>query len=135
MTTFAGTPSHASEEVDVTSVVQAQLEAYNAHDIRAFLATYASEAEIYEYPARLLMKGAAQIEDDYAHQRFNDTRLHASIVQRFVMENLVVDHERVEITFAEGPGRLESIVVYEVRDGRIQRVTLMRGRKILDPAQ
>jgi hypothetical protein len=135
MIAFVGALSKAAEGESAESVVQSQVEAYNAHDIRAFMATYASDAEIYEYPAKLLMKGAAQIEDFYAHKRFNDARLQGTIAKRIVMGNVVIDHEQIVITFPEGPGRFEAIAIYEVRDGKIQKVTLMRGEKILDSAR
>lgn len=112
-------------------VVQRQLEAYNAHDIHAFLATYASDAEIYEYPAKLLMKGAAQIEDFYSNKRFNDPKLHATIAKRIVMGDMVIDHEKIVLTYPEGAGSLEAVAIYEVQAGKITKVTLIRGQKVL----
>jgi hypothetical protein len=41
------------------------------------------------------MKGASQIEDFYTAKRFNDARLHAAIVKRIVMGNVVIDQEKV----------------------------------------
>ncbi|MBV8123238.1 MAG: nuclear transport factor 2 family protein [Burkholderiaceae bacterium] len=126
----------AAETVAPEAVVQAQFDAYNAHDIDAFMATYASDAEIYEYPAKLLMNGAEQIADFYASKRFNDPRLHGTIAKRIVMGEVVIDHEQIVLTHPEGPGRLEAVAIYEVRAGKIQKVTLIRGRKSLDaPAQ
>ncbi len=127
--------SIAAETGSAEAVVQAQLEAYNAHDIRAFMATYENDAEIYEYPAKLLMKGTSQIEDFYANKRFNDARLHGTIAKRIVMGDVVVDHEQIAITFPEGPGRFEAIAIYEVQAGKIHKVTLIRGKKSLDSAQ
>jgi len=132
--TFAVTlaPSSSAEVAEAEAVVQAEVDAYNAHDIHAFMATYAKDAEIYEFPARLIMKGEAQIEDLYKKKFSNDPRLHAKIVKRMVMDDVIVDHEQVVITFPEGPGRIEAIAINEVRDGKIQKVTLMRGKKVLD---
>jgi hypothetical protein len=114
------------------AVVQRQVDAYNAHDVHAFVATYAADAEIYEYPAKLLMKGSAQIEEFYGSKRFGDARLHATIAKRIVMGEMVVDHEKIVLTFPEGPGRLEAVAIYEVKAGKIVRVTLIRGKKALD---
>ena len=85
------------------AVVQAQLEAYNAHDIDAFLATYSEDAQLFELPDRLLMRGTAQLRERYA-KTFADPRLHAEIVERIVLGNTVVDHERVRLTLPEGAG-------------------------------
>jgi hypothetical protein len=128
-------PSNSAEIAEAEAVVQAEVDAYNAHDIHAFMATYAKDAEIYEFPAKLMMKGEAQIEDFYKNKRFNDPRLHAKIAKRIVMGDVIVDHEQVVITFPEGPGRIEAIAINEVRDGKIQKVTLIRGKKILDSSQ
>lgn len=125
----------ARENDSTEAVVQAQLDAYNGHDILAFMATYARDAEIYEFPAKLLMKGAAQIEDFYANKRFNDPRLHATISKRMVMGDVVVDHEQIVMTFPEGFGRTEAIAIYEVQAGKIVKVTLLRGKKVIDPIQ
>lgn len=121
---------------DAESVVQQQLNAYNAHDIRAFMATYDPNAEVFEFPAKLLMKGAVQIEEFYATKRFTDPRLHATLDKRIVMGKVVIDHEKIVNTQAGGPGRVEAIAIYEVNDGKIVKVTLIRGSASLDkPAE
>ena len=136
MLSFQVSPSLADEPGNnVAAVVQAHDDAYNAHDIRAFMETLASDAEIYEYPAKLLMKGVDQIRTFYQTKRFNDSRLHVTIVNRIVMGDVVVDHEKIAITYPEGPGRFEAIAIFEVRDSKIQKVTLVRGAKSLDSAR
>lgn len=132
---LVATPVPAMEPETAEAVVQAQLDAYNAHDIRAFMATYAGDAEIYEFPAKLVMKGAAQIEEFYATKRFNDPRLHATIAKRMVMGDVVVDHEKIVLTFPEGAGRIEAIAIYEVKAGKIVKVTLLRDQKSIDSTQ
>ncbi len=118
------------------AIVQQQLEAYNAHDIKAFLATYDKDAEIIEYPSKLLMKGWPQIEAFYANKRFNDPILHATIAKRIVLGAIVIDHEQVRRTLPEGPGMGEVVAMYEIQEGKIVRVTIMRGSAALArPAQ
>ena len=39
------------------------------------------------------------------------------------------DHERVVRTFAEGPGELDLVMIYEVRAGRIRRAWNIVGAK------
>jgi hypothetical protein len=112
------------------AVVQTQLDAYNAHNIDAFLATYADEAELFGFPAIAQTKGREAMRKRYA-PRFSDTILRAVIVKRIVMGNTVVDHERVQLTFPVGPGVLEAIAIYEVRDGKIAKVTFIPGKKAL----
>jgi hypothetical protein len=116
---------------DTEAIVQAQLEAYNAHDIDAFVATYADDAQIFEHPATLLADGSAQIRERYA-ARFKEPNLRAEIVKRIVMGNRVIDHERVARTFPEGPGLSEAVAIYEVQNGRIAKVWLVMGPKTLN---
>lgn len=111
--------------------VQKQLEAYNARDIEAFLATYAEDAQLFELPDKLLARGSAQLRERYT-KRFADPRLHAEIVKRIVVGNTVVDHERVRLTLPEGPGTLEAIAIYEVRDGKITTVWFRYGARTPD---
>jgi hypothetical protein len=113
------------------SVVQRQLDAYNARDLDAWLATYAEDARQFEHPATLLTTGHAEIRARTA-ARFTEPNLHARLIQRVVMGTIVVDHEEVTRTFPEGPGRIELVCIYEVRDGKIQTGTFKFGEKKLD---
>lgn len=112
------------------AIVQAQLDAYNAHDIDAFLATYADDAQIFEHPAKLLASGLTQLRERYT-ARFKEPNLHAIIPKRIVMGNVVIDHEKIARTFPEGPGTLEAVAIYEVQGGKIARVWLVMGPKAL----
>jgi hypothetical protein len=42
---------------------------------------------------------------------------------------MVIDHERVQLKFPEGDGVLELGVIYEIRDGKIVRVTATPPRR------
>ncbi|WP_211440811.1 nuclear transport factor 2 family protein [Collimonas humicola] len=109
-------------------IVQKQLDAYNARDMDAFLATYADEAELFGFPNTPSAKGKEEMRKRYT-VRFSDTLLHCIIVKRIVMGNTVIDHERVRVTLPEGPGVMEAIAIYEVHDGKIAKVTFISGKK------
>ena len=113
------------------AVVRAQVEAYNARNIDAFLATYADGAELFEFPDKLIAKGTAQLRDRYG-ARFKEEGLHAEIVKRIALGNTVVDHERVHRMFPEGSGVLEAIAIYQVENGKIAKAWLKLGEKKLD---
>ena len=61
-------------------------------------------------------------------ERFNDPALHAELVSRTVMENIVVDHEFVTRTFPEGLETIEMICIYEVQAGPIVKATFAIGQ-------
>jgi hypothetical protein len=118
---------------DPEAVVKRQLDAYNARDIDALLATYADDAKQFEHPSKLLAAGAAQIRERFT-ARFQEPNLHALLLKRIVMGNMVIDHERVTRTFPEGAGSIEIVAIYEVQNGRIAQAWFMSGTKTLDIA-
>jgi hypothetical protein len=113
------------------AVVQRQLDAYNARDLDALLATYAPDARQYAYPDTLLTTGHAEIRARMA-PRFEEPNLHARLIQRVVMGDLVIDYEEVTRTFPEGSGTLELVAMYEVVDGKIKSQSARPGVQRLD---
>lgn len=112
------------------TVVQRQLDAYNAHDLETLLATYAEDAQQFEHPDKLMARGQAQLRERFA-LRFAEPNLHAQLVNRIVMGDLVIDHEIVTRTFPEGPGTLELVAIYEVQHGKIAKAWFILGEKKL----
>jgi hypothetical protein len=55
--------------------------------------------------------------------RFAEPDLHAELLSRVVMGNIVVDHEKITRNLSEGCGSLEMLCVYEIRDGLIQKAS------------
>jgi len=108
------------------SVVQKQLDAYNAKDLNALLATYATDAEQYTLHGPLLAKGHEALRSRFS-ARFLEPNLYAQLVSRVVSGNVVVDLEIVTRDFPEGKGTTEMLCVYEVIDGRIQRASFAVG--------
>ena len=100
---------------DPTVLVQAQLDAYNAHDLRAFTACYADDAQVLDAEGRVLRDGIEEIRVGYG-QRFASPDLHAELVGRLHVGPWVFDHERVT-GVADEP--VNVVVGYFVRDGRI----------------
>jgi hypothetical protein len=119
--------------LDPATIVQRQLDAYNARDLDALLATYAPHARQFAHPAMLLASGAAEMRERMA-QRFAEPDLHALLLQRVVMGNIVIDHEEVSRTFPEGRGRVDMVAIYEVADGMIQSASVQVSNKRLDTA-
>lgn len=112
------------------AVVQAQLDAYNAKDIDALLATYAPDAEQYVLHGELLARGHEQMRPRFL-TRFAEPGLHARLLSRTVIGNVVADLELIERTFPEGPGTIEMLCLYEVADGLIRKASFVTGEKRL----
>lgn len=100
-------------------IVQEQLEAYNARDLERFAATYSDTIRIFRLPdTEPAIAGKSQLADVY-RSRFASPGLHATIVNRIVLGNKVIDHERV-VGIRETP--VEAVAAYEVVDGLIETV-------------
>jgi putative hydrolase of HD superfamily len=108
------------------AVVQAQLDAYNAKDLDALMATYAPDAQQFALHGALLATGHDQIRPRY-EARFVEPDLHARLLSRTVLGNFVTDLEIVTRNFPEGKGTVEMLCVYEVVDGRIVRASFATG--------
>jgi hypothetical protein len=112
------------------SVVQQQLDAYNARDLEALLAAYASDAQVFEHPSTLLARGTSELRERFV-VRLREPNLHATLLQRIVAGSVVIDHEIVTRTFPEGAGELELVMIYEVQGGRIAKAWSIAGEKKL----
>jgi putative hydrolase of HD superfamily len=108
------------------SVVQAQLDAYNAKDIDALLHTYAPDAEQFALHGELLARGHDEMRPRYL-ARFAEPDLHARLLSRIVMGNTVTDLELITRNFPEGVGTVEMLCIYEVSEGRIRRASFATG--------
>jgi putative hydrolase of HD superfamily len=113
------------------AVVQAQLDAFNARDIDALMATYAADAQQFTLHGPLLAEGIEQIRPRYL-ARFLEPDLHARLVTRSVVGNIVTDVEVVTRNFPEGLGAVDMLCIYEVVDGRIARASFATGLPTLN---
>ena len=105
------------------TLVQQQLNAYNARNIDAFLEPYADDVELYTFPNKLLGKGKEIMRSQYGNMFTNLPNLHCEVKSRIVKGNIVIDHESV--AGFGGPGNVEAIAVYEIKNGKISKVFFM----------
>jgi putative hydrolase of HD superfamily len=113
------------------AIAQAQLDAYNAKDIEALLTAYAPDAEQYQLHGELLARGHEQMRSRYL-TRFAEPDLHASLISRTVMGNIVIDFELITRNFPEGAGTVEMLCIFEIAKGRIQKASFATGKTSLN---
>jgi hypothetical protein len=113
---------------DPTAVVQRQLDAYNAKDVAAWLGTYAPDAEQYNLHGERLARGHDEMKTRIL-ARFEEPNLHARLLSRTSLGNVVVDAEEITRNFPEGCGTIEMLCVYEVINGLIAKASFALGRK------
>jgi imidazolonepropionase-like amidohydrolase len=99
-------------------LAQQQLNAYNAHDLEAFLAPYADDVELYELPGKLISKGKELMRKDYTFIE-KVPKLYCKILNRIIQANMVIDQEEV---WGFGDKPFYGIAIYVIENGRISKV-------------
>ncbi|PYD75629.1 nuclear transport factor 2 family protein [Novacetimonas pomaceti] len=112
-------------EIDMQScgeaeIIRRQLDAYNARDIKAFMACWAPDAEVYAWPDTLLAAGAEAIRTRHV-ERFKEPDLFAELISRVDVGGLVIDREVVTRNFPKGRVTLDVIGIYELEGDKIKR--------------
>jgi hypothetical protein len=113
--------------------VQAQLDAYNAHDVEAFAACYADDVKMFDAAGALVVDGADALRTRYKALFDSSPQLHAQVTQRTRIGSAetwyVVDTERVCGRNEPGsPRRFEVLVMYSGRGSVIRDVRFLTPR-------
>ncbi|MFC4219844.1 nuclear transport factor 2 family protein [Flagellimonas marina] len=103
------------------SLVQKQLEAYNARDIDAFMDTYSENIKLYNFPNTLHIEGKNKMREHYKTFFENTPDLYCEIKNRIVIGNKVIDEEYVTVNGS----KISAVAVYEVQNGEIVKVTFI----------
>jgi hypothetical protein len=126
LATAQGSAQACGTSQDPAAVVRAQVEAYNRHDLSAFLSCYADAAVVYQLdgsspPA----KGMEELKKLYAFLG----RIPAAgagygvdVLQTVVTGPTVSNLEHVRGLPPNAPPPPNTLIVYEVRKGKIQNV-------------
>jgi len=94
--------------------------AFNARDLGGFLDSFAPDLKIYDHPNTLRSEGREALRKQMAPVFDTATDLHVRLHTVTPIGNTVVVHETIR-GFPETGGPLEQVVLYRVRDGRIDR--------------
>ncbi|HEX3487620.1 MAG TPA: nuclear transport factor 2 family protein [Micropepsaceae bacterium] len=102
------------------SLIQRQLDAYNAQDLDAYVACYAPDVVIAGLNGAITERGRESLRARYAKAFATFPENKARLVNRMAVGNTVIDHEDV----SRGPGKeqFEIIAIYTIKDDLIARV-------------
>jgi hypothetical protein len=100
------------------TLAQQQLNAYNAHDLDAFLAPYAEDVEVYTFPSKLEFKGKDAMRKSYEFVT-KTPKLYCRLLNRIVQGNTVIDHEEV---WGFGNRPFYGVAIYVIEKGKIAKV-------------
>ncbi len=108
-----------AQEQKPETIVQRQLDAYNAQKLAAFAATYSDSIEIFRFPGKPTLTGKAALEKSYGALFAKYPNNRAAVLNRIVQGNHVIDQEKVT---GRGDRETQATAIYEVKDGLIRRV-------------
>ena len=102
------------------AIAQAQLDAYNAQDLEAYVSFFAEDCVVSGLNGVPTETSRAAITIRYAKAFAQFPENKAILKNRIAVGNTVVDHELV--IRAPGGEQFESIAIYTFKDGLISRV-------------
>jgi putative hydrolase of HD superfamily len=117
---------------DFERPIREQLSAYNQRDIDAFMRWWAEDCLYYAFPDTLLAKDAAEVRARHV-DRFTDETLKATLLDRKVLGNFVIDFEHVRRRFDGAPGEAHVLGIYEVREELIRRAWFVQTQIPVGP--
>lgn len=120
------TSSFAAAQISPEQVVQTQLDTYNNRDIAGFMNTMSKDVSLFNFGnAKASAQGYDEVKALYTNLFEKSPALHSTLTNRIVMGNKVLDHE--SITGRLGSDEvIELVVIYEVKNEKIFRVTVLR---------
>ncbi|MFH1004965.1 MAG: amidohydrolase family protein [Bacteroidota bacterium] len=106
------------------SLVQRQLNAYNARNLDAFVEQYADDVELYKFPDTLIGKGKEYMYKTYSSLFDKTPNLHCEIKKRIIQGNIIIDNESV--TRNNKIKQSKCIAIYHIENNKIKKVYFIK---------
>lgn len=106
-------------------VIEANYEAYNAHDADRLAALYAEDCVATDLNGAVAFQGRVALRERFAETFAEHPQNKAWSVNRITLGDVVVIHEVIER--APGSDRLELIAIFTIKNGVIVRLAIGRG--------
>ena len=104
------------------SVVNSRMDAYDNHDIGAFLKNYSKHIQVFTYPnVSLGNKGKEHLRSIF-EPLFREGKVSVNVHQQITQGNYLINHETVTYN---GKGQ-KYVSIYEIQDGLITSVQFVR---------
>jgi enamine deaminase RidA (YjgF/YER057c/UK114 family) len=110
-----------SADHDIGALVDAQVSAYNAHDLDRFLSFFTEDSQFYDFPNTLRFEGREAVRARYGAMFEANPRLMARITTRIVAPPFVIDHESLFGHERRADG-VSGVVTYQFAGPLIARV-------------
>ncbi|HEV2082972.1 MAG TPA: nuclear transport factor 2 family protein [Brevundimonas sp.] len=104
-------------DCDPVEVVERQLQAFQAGDLNAFVAMYAPDAVVSDFPGTPVMTGHDEMRAGYASS-FTDRQFTLTLGERIANGQFVIDEEIIAVGGVE---MMRAVVIYQVEGCTIAR--------------
>ena len=127
-------PGEESAEKDVSgpeATVQQQIDAYNKHDLRAFLDTYADDVKAYDFPPSGV-RSKDKLKEGHQTLFKSNPEIKRELIKRIVTGDTVIDYEKyVNVKGASAP--IMATTIYRIENGKIKELWFMREKPYVSP--
>jgi hypothetical protein len=107
-------------------IVQKNLDFYNQRDIEGFISLFSDDITFFNYADNTMtINGINECKKVYQELFDKSPKLHSTIVKRITFDNKVIDHESI-VGRNGSPVVFEIVLIYEVKDDKIYKVTAIR---------
>jgi hypothetical protein len=120
----SATGAHEEQPSAAERVVRQQYDAYNRHDLEAFVAAHAPDVRAYLFPDSLLFTGRQALRERFGKLFAAAPQVHATVEARITHGDFVVWRETA--TGMPGGKTNTGIFVWEVHNGQITKIMVIR---------
>lgn len=106
-------------------VVQAMIDAYNAHDLDRCLSFYAPDVVMKRADGTIATDGAEAVRARYAKSMSDHPNLHYDITNRIALGLYVIDEERVTGYSPGGPEAVRAVLIYRFDGALIHEILIL----------
>jgi hypothetical protein len=115
-----------AQSMNTEQIAQAQLDAYNKRDLKAFIDLFTDDVCIYNFAdGSKTLDGKASCEVFYKNMFALSPQLHSKLIKRIVFDNKAFDHESITGRFGN-EAVYEVVMIYEIRNEKIFKVTAVK---------
>lgn len=119
----------AQQTMTVEEIVQANLDAYNKGDINTFMSYFSEDIVMHNFDdGKITAQGVDAMRAIYEPYFEASPDLHSTILNRTVFGNTIIDHESITGRYGNND-ILELVLIYEVKDKKIYKITILRKPK------
>lgn len=123
---FHTTPTLIAQEMTPEQVVQKSMESYNNRNIEDFMSVMDANVTFHNFSdGAVTMVGAKACAEFYGTLFNASPQLHSTVLTRTVFGNKIIDHEYI-VGRNGSEEAIELVLIYEVENEKITKVTVLR---------